>query len=110
MRGLPTLVLFRREEAEAKALGEAAAELRLRTMRVLRVAFLSSTALEVLAAGAIACLAIRHGMTLGTSHPDPVAAIFTLLLVPAFFAPLRAFSLAYHERLAARRRRAPAAA
>ena len=102
MRGLPTLVLFRREEAEAKALGEAAAELRLRTMRVLRVAFLSSTALEVLAAGAIACLAIRHGMTLGTSHPDPVAAIFTLLLVPAFFAPLRAFSLAYHERLAAR--------
>lgn len=102
MRGLPTLVLFRRQEAEAEALGAAAAELRARTMKVLRVAFLSSAALEVLAAGAIACLAIRHGAILGAAHPDPVAAIFCLLLVPAFFQPLRNFSQSYHERLAAR--------
>ncbi|WP_372619662.1 thiol reductant ABC exporter subunit CydD [Falsiroseomonas sp.] len=102
MRGLPTLVLFRRQEAEAQALGTAAAELRERTMKVLRVAFLSSASLEVLAAGAIALLAIRHGAVLGAAHPDPVAAIFTLLLVPAFFAPLRSFSQAYHEKLSAR--------
>jgi ATP-binding cassette subfamily C protein CydD len=102
MRGLPTLVLFRRQEAEAEALGRAAEELRARTMRVLRVAFLSSGAMELLAAGAIACLAIRHGLTLGPDHPDPAAAIFCLLLVPALFNPLRAFSQAYHERLAAR--------
>ncbi len=101
MRGLPTLVLFRRQDAEAAALSTAATELRRRTMRVLRVAFLSSAAMEVLAAGAIACLAIRHGYVLGAAHPDPVAAIFVLLLVPAFFAPLRAFSMAYHERLSA---------
>ncbi|QYU68561.1 GH3 auxin-responsive promoter family protein [Leptolyngbya sp. 15MV] len=102
MRGLPTLVLFRRQEAEAEALGAAAAELRRRTMKVLRIAFLSSASLEVLAAGAIACLAIRHGAVLGAAHPDPVAAIFCLLLVPAFFQPLRTFSQSYHERLAAR--------
>ncbi len=102
MRGLPTLVLFRRQEAEAQALGVAATELRERTMKVLRVAFLGSAALEVLAAGAIACLAIRHGMVLGAAHPDPTAAIFCLLLVPAFFQPLRNFSQSYHERLAAR--------
>ncbi|HZF76340.1 MAG TPA: thiol reductant ABC exporter subunit CydD [Acetobacteraceae bacterium] len=102
MRGLPTLVLFRRQEAEAEALGRAAEELRARTMRVLRVAFLSSGAMELLAAGAIACLAIRHGGTLGVGHPDPAGAIFVLLLVPALFQPLRAFSMAYHERLAAR--------
>jgi ATP-binding cassette subfamily C protein CydD len=102
MRGLPTLVLFRRQEAEAEALAGAAAELRDRTMRVLRVAFLSSASLEVLAAGAIACLAIRHGAVLGAGHPDPVAAIFALLLVPAFFQPLRNFSQAYHEKLSAR--------
>jgi len=102
MRGMPTLVLFRRQEAEARALASAAEELRIRTMRVLRVAFLSSASLEVLAAGAIACLAIRHGLTLGAAHPDPVAAIFCVLLVPAFFAPLRSFSQAYHERLNAR--------
>jgi ATP-binding cassette subfamily C protein CydD len=102
MRGLPTLVLFRRQEAEAEALGQAAAELRARTMKVLRVAFLSSASLEVLAAGAIACLAIRHGAILGAEHPDPVAAIFCLLLVPAFFQPLRNFSQSYHEKLGAR--------
>lgn len=102
MRGLPTLVLFRRQEAEAQALGVAAEELRQRTMRVLRVAFLSSASLEALAAGAIACLAIRHGAVLGQGHPDPAGAIFSLLLVPALFAPLRAFSAAYHERMAAR--------
>ncbi|WP_237216514.1 thiol reductant ABC exporter subunit CydD [Falsiroseomonas oryziterrae] len=102
MRGLPTLVLFRRQDAEAQALSTAAAELRTRTMKVLRVAFLSSASLEVLAAGAIACLAIRHGAILGAGHPDPVAAIFCLLLVPAFFTPLRNFSQAYHEKLSAR--------
>jgi ATP-binding cassette subfamily C protein CydD len=102
MRGLPTLVLFRRQDAEAQALATAAAELRGRTMKVLRVAFLSSASLEVLAAGAIACLAIRHGAVLAANHPDPVAAIFTLLLVPAFFQPLRTFSQAYHEKLSAR--------
>jgi len=102
MRGLPTLVLFRQQEAEAKALSTAAEDLRTRTMKVLRVAFLSSASLEALAAGAIACLAIRHGAVLGLTHPDPVAAIFCLLLVPAFFAPLRTFSQAYHERLSAR--------
>lgn len=102
MRGLPTLVLFRQQEAEATSLRVAADELRGRTMRVLRVAFLSSASLEALAAAAIACLAIRHGAILGLTHPDPAGAIFCLLLVPAFFAPLRAFSQAYHERLAAR--------
>jgi ATP-binding cassette subfamily C protein CydD len=102
MRGLPTLVLFRRQEDEARALGAAAEQLRLRTMKVLRVAFLSSASLELLAAAAIACLAIRHGAILGLNHPDPAVAIFCLLLVPAFFAPLRSFAQAYQERLSAR--------
>ena len=65
MRGLPTLVLFNRQEAEAAALGEAAGELRRHTMKVLRVAFLSGTALELLSAGVLACLAWRHRALLG---------------------------------------------
>jgi ATP-binding cassette subfamily C protein CydD len=98
MRGLPTLVLFNRQDAEAEALGSAAEELRQRTMRVLRVAFLSGTALELLSALALACIAWRHGALEGG---DPAAGLFCLLLVPAFFAPLRAFAAAYHERLSA---------
>ncbi|MDO9708398.1 thiol reductant ABC exporter subunit CydD [Paracraurococcus lichenis] len=98
MRGLPTLVLFNRQEAEAEALGSAATELRRHTMKVLRVAFLSGTALELLSAGVLACLAWRHRDLL-SGGGDPTAAVFSLLLVPAFFAPLRAFAAAYQDRL-----------
>ncbi len=101
MRGLPQLVLFRRQEAEAVALAEAATDLRHRTMKVLRVAFLSGLSLEAIAAAVLGCLAWRHGNLLVGGHPEPVAALFSILLVPAFFAPLRAFSAAYHERMAA---------
>ncbi|WP_159992692.1 thiol reductant ABC exporter subunit CydD [Roseomonas sp. 18066] len=101
MRGLPQLVLFRRQEAEAQALGQAADELRRRTMKVLRVAFLSGLTLEVIAAAVLGCLAWRHGNLLVGGHPDPAAALFCLLMVPGFFAPLRAFSAAYHERMSA---------
>jgi ATP-binding cassette subfamily C protein CydD len=101
MRGLPQLVLFRRQQAEAEALGEAATDLRRRTMKVLRVAFLSGLSLEAIAAAVLGCLAWRHGNLLVGGHPEPVAAVFSILLVPAFFAPLRAFSAAYHERMAA---------
>lgn len=102
LRGLSTLVQFNQAEAEAKALGAAAGEFRARTMRVLRVAFLSSSALEFLAAGAIAYLAWRHGAHLGASHPDPALALFCILVVPAFFQPLRSFSQAYHEAMSAK--------
>jgi len=102
LRGLSTLVQFNRAEAEAQHLGQVAEEFRTRTMRVLRVAFLSTTALELLAAGTIAYLAWRHGAHLGANHPDPVAALFCILLVPAFFQPLRTFSQAYHEAMSAR--------
>lgn len=102
VRGLSTLVQFNRAEDEALALGAAAEELRLRTMRVLRVAFLSSGSLEFLAAGTLAYLAWRHGSLLGASHPDPVTALWCILVVPAFFQPLRNFSAAYHEAQSAR--------
>ncbi len=102
MRGLPTLVLFNQQAAEAGRLREAAEELRARTMRVLRVAFLSAGAMELIAATAIASLAYRHGHLVAGTHPAPVAALFTLLAVPVFFQPLRAFAAAYHEQLAAR--------
>jgi len=102
MRGLPVLVLFNQQQAEAKRLGAAAEELRQRTMRVLRVAFISAGAMELIIAVALASLAYHHGALVRGTHPTPVTALFTLLLVPAFFAPLRAFSAAYHEQLSAR--------
>jgi ATP-binding cassette, subfamily C, bacterial CydD len=100
VRGIATIVLLGRAAAEAQALAAAADELRIRTMRVLRVAFLSSATLDLAAAAALVVLAIRYGLALlagGLDHPG--VALFVLLLVPEFFAPLRAFAAAYQDRL-----------
>jgi ATP-binding cassette, subfamily C, bacterial CydD len=102
MRGLPILVLHNQQEAEAARLGAAAEELRARTMRVLRLAFVATGAMELIVGIALASLAYRHGHLVSGTHPAPVEALFCLLLVPVFFVPLRAFAGAYHEQLAAR--------
>jgi len=102
LRGLSTLVQFNRAEAEARDLGAVADEFRARTMRVLRVAFLSSAALELLAGFTIGYLAWRHGVLLAPMHAEPSLAIFCILMVPIFFGPLRNFSQAYHEAMSAR--------
>jgi ATP-binding cassette subfamily C protein CydD len=101
IRGISTIVLAGRTEDEAAALGRAAEELRRRTMRVLRVAFLSSTILDLVAAAALVLIAIRFA---GLLHGDVAlapTALFLLLLTPEFFAPLRAFSAVYQDRMAA---------
>ncbi|HEY0183839.1 MAG TPA: thiol reductant ABC exporter subunit CydD [Rhodopila sp.] len=101
VRGIATIVLYGRTEDEAQALSRAATELRVRTMRVLRVAFLSSVVLDLAAALAMVVLAIhyfallRQGGTAGVLWP----ALAVLLLTPEFFAPLRTFSAAYQDRL-----------
>jgi ATP-binding cassette subfamily C protein CydD len=103
VRGIATIVLAGRAEAEAEALGLAAAELRRRTMRVLRVAFLSSSALDCAMAAALVILALHDaGALLSGRAAHPARDLFALLLVPEFFAPLRAYSAAYQDRFQAR--------
>jgi ATP-binding cassette, subfamily C, bacterial CydD len=98
IRGIATIVMLGRAEDEARALARAADELRMRTMRVLRVAFLSSAALDLAAALALVLLALRYGQQWREGAlTDPRAALMVLLLTPEFFAPLRAFSAAYQD-------------
>ena len=101
VRGIATIVLYGRAEDEARALAIAADDLRARTMRVLRVAFLSSVVLDLVAALAMVVLAIHY---FGLLRADGTAgvlwpALAVLLLTPEFFAPLRTFSAAYQDRL-----------
>lgn len=102
VRGISTIVLAGRAEAEAIALGVAADELRQRTMRVLRVAFLSSTALDLAAAVALIGIALRFAAPLRAGNVALIpTALFALLLVPEFFTPFRNFSAVYQDRMAA---------
>ncbi len=100
IRGIATIVLYGQAEAEAQSLARAADELRRRTMRVLRVAFLSSAALDLAAAFAFVVMALHYGTALlARGLLQPQVPLFVLLLVPEFFAPLRGFALAYQDRL-----------
>jgi len=100
IRGISTIVLAGRAGDEALALAAAARELRERTMRVLRVAFLSSTALDLASAAALVIIVLRFSAVLHGPLGVAPTALFVLLLVPEFFAPLRGFSAVYADRLA----------
>jgi ATP-binding cassette, subfamily C, bacterial CydD len=101
VRGIATIVLYGRTQDEANALSRAASDLRVRTMRVLRVAFLSSVVLDIAAALAMVVLAIRYFDLLRADGSAGILwpALAVLLLTPEFFAPLRTFSAAYQDRL-----------
>ncbi len=86
-----------------------AGDLRQRTMAVLRVAFLSSTVLELFAAIGVAMVAVYVGFSLlgvlefGTwgAALTPEAGIFLLLLAPEYYQPLRDLSGAWHDKASA---------
>jgi len=101
-------LLGAREALVAGFAGEAEG-LRARTMAVLRIAFLSSTVLELFAAIGVAMAAVFLGFSLlgaisfGTwgAPLSPVVVIFLLMLAPEFYQPLRDLASAWHDRAAA---------
>ncbi|WP_299490150.1 cysteine/glutathione ABC transporter permease/ATP-binding protein CydD [uncultured Shewanella sp.] len=106
LKGLSTIKLFYRGEAEAKAIEKASNEFRERTMSVLRMAFLSSAVLEFFTAVSIAVLAVYFGFSyLGHlnfgSYGAPITlftGFFVLILAPEFFQPLRDLGTHYHAK------------
>ena len=102
LQGLTTLKLFGAAERELAAIRDVADGFRASTMAVLRLAFLSSTVLEVLAIGSLALVAGRLASALiAGGAPGLEAALFLLILVPEVFLPLRRLGLHYHDRSAA---------
>jgi ATP-binding cassette subfamily C protein CydD len=107
LSGLVTLKLFGRAEAETEAMQAAGEELRIRTMRVLRIAFLSSAVLELFAALGVAGVALYVGLTfLGLVGVHPglgyASGLFLLLLAPEVYNPLRLLAAHYHDRASAK--------
>jgi ATP-binding cassette subfamily C protein CydD len=108
VRGLSTLRLFGRAEAVVDEVHAVADEYRQRSMRTLRVAFLSSAVLEFFASVAIATVAIYVGFGLlgyiefgNAADLTLFSGLFVLLLAPEYFQPLRTLAQHYHDRAAA---------
>ncbi|SEK30287.1 thiol reductant ABC exporter subunit CydD [Halomonas daqiaonensis] len=108
VRGITTLQLFGRTSQATREVHAAADDYRQRSMRTLRLAFLSSAVLEFFASVAIAVVAIYVGFgLLGYIAYGPAdeltlfSGLLVLLLAPEFFQPLRSLSQHYHDRAAA---------
>ncbi|PPT53467.1 thiol reductant ABC exporter subunit CydD [Xanthomonas arboricola] len=103
LKGLGLLRVYGRGEAELSGIAAAAEGVRERSLKVLRIAFLSSTVLEFFASVSVAVVALYFGLTyLGMLDlhglPTLGAGMFCLLLAPEFFAPLRRLAAHYHDR------------
>lgn len=101
LRGLPTLRLLGAEIRQTEQVKRVSEDFRVKTMEVLRLAFLSSTMLEFFSVLAIALTALYLGFTLLTvlNFGIPLTfqiALFVLLLAPDFYQPLRDLGALYH--------------
>jgi len=95
--GLPTLQVFGRARAQALAIREVSDRYRTRTMAALRLAFLSSLVLELVATLSVALVAVAIGLRLSAGHLDLRTALFVLVLAPEAYLPLRQLGASFHE-------------
>lgn len=94
--GLPTLKVFGRAKAQAESIKRITGEYRRATMRTLRIAFLSSFALELLATISVALVAVTIGMRLVHGDMDLYIGLVILVLAPEAYLPLRQVGAQFH--------------
>ncbi|GHH05707.1 thiol reductant ABC exporter subunit CydD [Streptomyces lanatus] len=94
--GLPTLKVFGRAKAQADSIRRITGEYRRATMRTLRIAFISSFALELLSTLAVALVAVTIGMRLVHGEMDLYDGLVILVLAPEAYLPLRQVGAQYH--------------
>jgi ATP-binding cassette subfamily C protein CydCD len=94
--GLPTLKVFGRAKAQAESIRRITGEYRRATMRTLRIAFISSFALELLATISVALVAVTIGMRLVHGEMDLYIGLVILILAPEAYLPLRQVGAQYH--------------
>ncbi|CAM4014393.1 ATP-binding/permease protein CydD [Vibrio aerogenes CECT 7868] len=106
LQSMTTIRMFDRTQSEAEHLRAASEVFRLRTMDVLRVAFLSSAILEFFTSVSIAVTAVYFGFSYigeldfgyyGTGI-TLFTGLFVLILAPEFYQPLRDLGTFYHAK------------
>ncbi len=95
-RGLPVLVGLGRAQEQTAALREIADGVRRRTLETLRIAFLSSLALELIATLSVAVVAVFIGVRLVHGSLPLETGLLALILAPECYLPLRQVGMAHH--------------
>ena len=96
LQGLPALKLLARAREQADGVAQISDAYRKATMQVLRVAFLSALALEMLATISTAVVAVELGLRLLHGRIGFEHALMILILCPEFYGPLRTLGARFH--------------
>ena len=102
LQGLTTLKLFGRSRAQIESVARVSEQFRRATMRVLRVAFLSSLVMELTATLSVAVVAVEIGVRLLNGGITFERAFFVLVLAPEFYLPLRSLGARHHAAMSAK--------
>ena len=97
--GLTTLRQANAARRQVEIIATISERYRETTMKVLRIAFLSSLVLEFFATISTAMVAVFVGFRLYYGELAFLPGLFALLLVPEFFRPLRELGTHYHARM-----------
>jgi ATP-binding cassette subfamily C protein CydD len=106
LQSMTTIRLFDRANAETELMRGASEVFRIKTMDVLRIAFLSSAVLEFFTSISIAITAVYFGFSFVGEldfgyYGTPVTlftGLFVLILAPEFYQPLRDLGTFYHAK------------
>ncbi|MDT9592593.1 thiol reductant ABC exporter subunit CydD [Nocardioides zeae] len=96
VRGLPTLVAHRRARAQAPRIRQVTDRYRRANTDVLRLAFASSAALELIATISVALVAVLVGLRLAGGGLGLETALAVLLLAPEAYWPVRRVGAEFH--------------
>ncbi len=96
LQGLPTLKLFAQSRSQRASIEKTGETFRHATMRVLKIAFLSSLTLELVGTIGIAIVAVGIGLRMMDGKLTFQHALFVLVLTPDFYLPLRQLGTKFH--------------
>lgn len=96
VQGLSTLMIFGRQHRQAERIAAITEQYRRRTMRVLRLSFLSGFTLELAASLSVALVAVSIGVRLIDGDIAFALGLFVLILVPEAYLPLRQVGAQFH--------------
>lgn len=96
LQGLATLKMFGRSREQIETIARISYQFRDATLGVLRVAFLSAFALEMIATISTAIIAVEIGLRLLYAQIEFEQAFFVLVLAPDFYLPLRLLGTRFH--------------
>lgn len=97
VRGLPTLVGYRRANAQIPRINAVTQRYRKANADTLKLAFASSAALELIATISVALVAVAVGLRLAGGGLELQVALTVLLLAPEAYWPLRRVGAEFHS-------------